>query len=66
MLEKKFEYEGDIYIRPIGRGVVLKSGQFDGFDLGEALAKTFIGSMSEQGEFTVKITIEIKPNVTEK
>jgi hypothetical protein len=66
MLEKKFEYEGIIYIRPVGRGIVLKEGRFDGFDLGEVLAQTFVGSLSEQGLFNVKIKIEVESQISEK
>lgn len=59
MLQKKFEYEGDIYIRPIGRGIALKSGELKDFYLEEAIAKALTGDMHGSGDFTVKIVLEI-------
>jgi len=58
MLEKKFEYEGDIYIRH-GRGIALKSGDLKDFYLEEAITKVLTGDVHGSGGFTVKIVLEI-------
>lgn len=53
-----FEYKGRIYIRPLGRGIVLQEGEYAGWDLADAITKTaFRGTFTDSGDVHVHIVV---------